>query len=226
MQKNDYPSQLITFEGIDGSGKSHQLIRAKNYLASLQIPFVYTKEPTDQPSGKLIYDLLNGRTNTDFPDLRLEEMHRFHFQSFYFTDRVWNYKSRIVPSLRSGFHVLADRGIVSVVYGAQSVEDFKPLIGIQEQFFLTAGVPFIWPDLNIIYDVPVEIAMVRLKEQGKVLDQFETRKMLYRVRENYLAFAKTYSNCVIIDNTGDEHSVFTETKKLLAEILELGKDER
>lgn len=221
MQLNSYPGKLITFEGIDGSGKSQQFVRAKNFLAASQISVVCTKEPTDQPHGELIYDLLNGRQNAEFPHLKLSEMHRFHIQSLYFRDRIWNYKNRINPSLRIGLHVLSDRGVVSKVYGAKSPDDFPVLSGIEEQFFLAANVLFIWPDLNLIYDVPVELAMARLNEQGKVLDKFETEKILYRIRENYLAFAKMYPNCLVIDGRPDEQTVFSETRKVLKQTLNL-----
>lgn len=218
---NPYAVKIIHFEGIDASGKSDQYTRWKNILrvqheAQFRKMF-FTKEPNiDHPSGKEIYDLLLNRHST----LNIADLHPFEMQSRYYRNRIWHYRERVIPNLAKEFHVFSDRGVASMCFGVSSPVEFKPLMGIQEQAFEGAEVPFIWPDTILIYDVPADVARQRMLEQGKELDAFEKNlDFQMRVRENYLAFAKQYSNCHIIDGSGQPEEVFTKTKEILVPIL-------
>ena len=219
MVINSNSGKLIDFEGIDGSGKSEQFSRTINFLQAYypKLNFVSTKEPTKDPSGVEIYEILNGRHATE----ELSLMHRFHFQSFYFKNRIHHRKRLVNPSLEKGTHVISDSGVASGSFGIKSPKDFPAVIGIQEQMFLSAEVPFIWPDLILIFDVDVSIAMERLKQKGIVLDQFEKEDNLRRVSGNYLAFAGTYQNCQVIDGTRTPEQVFTEVKRFIYPVLRL-----
>lgn len=223
MIPNPYSGKYICFEGIDKSGKSEQFKRWGNVLrayheAQFQKIF-FTKEPdVEHESGREIYDLLCGK----HPILKIEDLHPFEFQSRYFRNRIWHYQARVIPNLAKEFHVISDRGVASMCFGASSPTDFKPLMGIQEQAFLGAGVDFICPDAILIYDVPADIAGQRLLAQGKEPDAFEKDlKFQMKVRNNYLAFAKQYPNCYIIDGSGPAEEVFIKTKEILVPILGL-----
>ncbi len=223
MMKNFYPGKFITFEGIDASGKSEQFKRWRNVLQAFHEAkfrkMFFTKEPdVEHPSGKEIYDLLLNR----HPTLKIEELHSFEMQSRYFRNRTWHYRARVIPNLSKEFHVISDRGVGSLCFGASSPADFKPLMGIQEQAFEGAEVPFIWPDAILIYDVPADVTRARLETQGKELDFFEKKlEFQMKVRDNYLAFAKEYPNCYVIDGSGQPEDVFTKTKEILGPILGL-----
>lgn len=217
MQPNPFPGKLITFEGIDGSGKSEQLVRTRNYLNASGLKPIFTKEPTDQPSGQIIYQILKNQ----HPHLKLTHMHPYDFQKLYFCDRVWHYKDKIIPSISGGLHVISDRGPVSCVFGAKSKNDFQALIELEKDIFKELGAVFYWPDANLIFDVPVDVAMERLLNKNKELDQFETEKKLTEVRQNYLDFAQIYPNCHVIDATGGEQNVFVQTRAILNQILQL-----
>ena len=223
MITNPYSGKYICFEGIDASGKSGQFTRMKTWLqafheAKFRKTF-FTKEPDiDHPSGKEIYDLLLNRHAT----FNIANLHPFEMQSRYFRNRIWHYRVKVLANLAKEFHVISDRGVASMCFGVSSPFEFKPLMGIQEQFFLGAGVPFIWPDAILIYDVSADVARQRMLEQGKELDAFE-RGLDFQmmVRENYLAFAKQYLNCHIIDGSGQPEEVFTKTKEILVPMLGL-----
>ncbi|GEM_PF-6925962 len=225
MIKNPYAGRLIHFEGIDSSGKSEQFKRWKNVLnayhyAQFQKTF-FTKEPNiEHPSGGEIYELLLGK----HPTLKISDLHPFEMQSRYFRNRIWHYRARVIPYLAKEFNVISDRGVASLCFGASSPSEFRPLIGIEEQAFLGAEVPFIWPDAILIFDVPAEVARIRLQAQGKKLDAFEKDlEFQIRVRDNYLAFAKQYPNCHVIDSSGQPEEVFIRTKEVLTPILGLAK---
>lgn len=216
--KNPYVGRFISFEGVDGSGKSSQLTRWKNYLQAyyeaLFRKTFFTKEPNvEHPSGREIYNLLQER----HPTIKIGDMHPFEMQSYYFRNRAWHYRARVIPYLAKDFHVVSDRSSASICFGVSSPADFKPLIGIQEQVFLAAEVPFIWPDAILIYDVSADVARERGKDQNKTPDAFERDiNFQMKVRDNYLAFAAQYPNCHIIDGSGRPEEVFVRTKEVLA----------
>lgn len=223
MIRNPYAGKIIHFEGIDASGKSEQYKRWKNVLQAYHEAqfrkMFFTKEPdTDHPSGKEIYNLLKDKHLT----LNIADLHPFEMQSRYFRNRIWHYRARVIPNLAKEFHVISDRGVASICFGVSSPAEFKPLMGIQEQAFLGADVPFIWPDAILVYDVSADVARQRMLEQGKELDAFEKDlNFQMRVRENYLAFARQYPNCHIIDGSGQPDEVFIKTKEILVPMLGL-----
>lgn len=214
---NPYTGKLIAFEGIDASGKSWQYARWRNYFQAFHpeefVETIFTKEPDiDHESGREIYDLLLKRHTTK----NIADMHPFEMQSHYFRNRVWHYKNKVIPALEKGKDIMTDRSLASLCFGVASPAEFKPLIAIEEQFFLAAEVPFIWPDAILIYDVPAEVARERLMAQSKELDVFEQdMNFQMRARENYLAFAKQYPNCHVIDGSGQQEEVFSKTKEIL-----------
>ena len=223
MVPNPYQGKFIQFEGIDASGKSGQFTRLKNYLQAFQKAQFrkthFTKEPdVGHPSGVEIYKILQRKHET----VNIDNLHPFEMQSRYFRNRIWHYPAEVLSYLAKEFNVISDRGVASMCFGVSSPVEFRPLMGIQEQAFLGAGTPFIWPDAILIFDVPADVARQRMLEQGKELDAFEKDvNFQMRVRENYLAFSKEYPNCHIIDGSGQPEEIFTRTKEILVPILGL-----
>lgn len=217
MIANPYSGKFITFEGIDGSGKSEQFRRAVTVMGAYhpEIKFFETKEPTTEQSGKKIYDILFGR----HPFFKLESMHPFDMQELYFEDRVVHYRNLVIPKLMGGTHVISDRGVASKVYGVNSSSDFDELAKLEEDVFRQADVLYVWPDAILIYDVPVSVAMERLRTKNVELDKFEQEQNLVKIRQNYLYFASQFPNCHIIDGNADPTTVFTETRRILGKIF-------
>ncbi len=221
MIQNNHNAKFVVFEGIDGSGKSDQYDRIRNFMNSNfpEVVVKYSKEPdVNRPTGKSIYDILNRK----HPEYDLKKMRSYHMQAFYIEDRMCNYRENIIPSLQNKIHVFQDRGMASsFCYGAKRPDEFYDMMGLHDRVFSAAKVPLIWPDLILIFDVPVEASLKRMRTGGKKLDQFETLRVLKRARKNYLSFAKIHSNCVVIDGTPKEEKVFTQTKTHLLACLGL-----
>ncbi len=223
MTANPYFGRYVCFEGIDASGKSEQFKRFERWFQAYHEPqfrkTFFTKQPdVDHESGREIYELLQKRHST----LNIEDLHPFEMQSRYFRNRIWHYRVKVIPNLAKEFHVISDRGVGSICFGVYLPDEFEPLMGIQEQAFLGAEVPFIWPDTILIYDVPADVARQRMLEQGKELDAFERDlNFQMKVRDNYLAFAKEYPNCYVIDGSDQPEEVFVRTKEILAPLLGL-----
>lgn len=218
FQNNPFSAGFVTMEGIDASGKSKQYQMLKEHLESaLHGLALYTKEPNvDHQSGRDIYDILQGRHAT----LKFEDLHPFEMQAHYFRNRIWHYAERIIPALADGRPVLSDRGVASMCFGVSGPDEFRPLLEIERLAFEGASLPFIWPDLIVIYDLPADVARKRMEAANRDLDGFEKNvSFQMRVRENYLAFAERYPNCVVIDASGTPEEIFRETKRVILPVL-------
>lgn len=217
MLPNPYKSKFILFEGIDGSGKSEQYSRIQEAVKNHKAKVLYSKEPdSKRPVGKIIYEILNGKNKT----YQLDKMADFHIQSFYIEDRMDNYRENIIPGLEQGRHIFQDRGIPSTIsYGSKDKKQFYDFMGLHDRVFSAGRIPFIWPDLILIFDVPPKVAIQRMEKGGKKLDKFEHLGKLKKARENYLAFAKMYPNCVVIDGRPSLEEVFKETKNNVFKLL-------
>ena len=201
MVKNPYKGKFVILAGYDGSGKdtqAHRLdlaLQANHPKTNVLRPF--PKEPTGGPIGKRIYDILFGRD----PEFRLgENLSDFEFQKLFIQDRIEHYQKIVIPALESGTHIICNRGIDStLVYGGNTLGEFKKIMAMHEDMFNQANVPLVWPDLIVIYDVSPETAMRRMNKSGKEKDAFENELKARRVTSNYRAIAALYPNCKLID---------------------------
>lgn len=209
MIKNRYKGKFVTFEGTDGSGKSTQLDLLQTDLEKYKQDSVFTKEPTNGSLGWEIYDLLNNRHKT----LKLSEMPALAFQKLYFQDRRNQYRNVILPCLRGGVNVISDRGLASVVYGARDIGEINHFLGLENAMFQAKDIPFIVPDLTLIYEVDPDVAMSRLKEKRRDLDSFETREKIVEVAARYRLVAQVIPNCVFINANPSAPEVYAETRK-------------
>lgn len=92
---------LISFEGLDGAGKTTQINLLRNWLKERSIPHICTREPGGTPLGIEIRQLLIHR-----PDLAITPLaEAFLFQA----DRAQHFATVISPALEAGIHVITDR---------------------------------------------------------------------------------------------------------------------
>ncbi len=164
---------FITFEGTDGSGKTTQLDYVRLFLRKKGLECVVTREPGALDFGKKIREiLLHSKENiTDKAEMFL-----------FLADRAQHIQTLIQPSLNAGKIVLCDRHVDSTIayqgYGRkQDIELLKQLN--------STAVGGIKPDLTLLFDVPVEIA---LKRTGSDKDRMESEGIEFQkaVRNGYL----------------------------------------
>jgi len=170
--------KLIIFEGIDGSGKSTQ---AKYFAKKLNA--FYFREPKF------------------FKKEILKEIHPLTELFLFLADRSEVY-SRIKNILKNK-NVVLDRSFPSTLAYQLIGRNLKKLIPIDDYLkidFLARQK--IEPDLVIVFDVPVDIALKRLKKKTK----FEEKKFLIKVRKAYLGLAKKF-NWYVVDGTKDKNEV-------------------
>jgi thymidylate kinase len=124
----------------------------------------------------------------------------FDLQKFFIEDRLQHYRDVIIPALTSGVNVICNRGVEStIVYGGNTIGGFNMVVRMHEHIFTLADVPFIWPDLIVIYDITPETAMKRMENSKPERDAFESELKARRVTSNYRALAALYPNCKLID---------------------------
>jgi dTMP kinase len=231
MINNSYPGKFILLAGVDDSGKGTQARRLETILSAsypkVKILRPFPKEPTKGPIGQRIYDILFDRdSEITLKDNITEKVYitDFGLQCWFIKDRIQHYQEVIIPALASGVNVICDRGMDStIVYGGNTIEDFKKLIALHETLFAEAGLTFFWPDLIIIYDITPETAMRRRKASGKKCDAFEDELKTRRVASNYRALAALYPNCRLVDAEpeGEEGQkiIFADARRYIYPVL-------
>ena len=177
--------RFITFEGVEGSGKSTNVASALTYLRSKGIDVVQTHEPGKTGLGDEIRNVvLRTRNEHDEPVSPMAELFLM------FASRCQLLNKDIEPALSAGKWVLCDRyADSSIAYQGGGRE-----IGVDRvKGLITAmGPTYIEPDLTILLDIPSELIHERLIRRD--LDRFESEDLGFfdRVRNTYLELeAKT-----------------------------------
>lgn len=173
---------FITFEGIDGSGKSTQLRMLASVLRLQGLDVVSTREPGGTPLGQqLRHALLEAESQVD----PLAEL------LLYAADRAQHVRTLVRPALASGHIVLSDRFADATAAYQGAGRGFEPGIVASVIDLATGGLR---PDLTLLFDLTVEQANGRAKERtrnGRPPDRLEAEAESFheRVRECYLRIA-------------------------------------
>jgi dTMP kinase len=167
---------FITFEGIDGVGKSTQLDLLEKHLQTNGHTVVRTLEPGGTDLGQEIRHLLLHRKGEVAP--RSEAL-------LYAADRAHHVATLIRPALAAGKVVLSDRYFdSSVAYqGAARELDVAEVRGIS-----LWAVGNLVPDLTVLLDLPANEAMARRSSKGTEPDRLEREQVEFfeRARDEYL----------------------------------------
>ena len=189
---------FITFEGIEGCGKSTQAKRLVNRLRELAVPLVFTLEPGGTNVGqKIRHILLDSRNQHLSP---LTEL------LLYAADRAQHVEEVIKPALEQKKWVLCDRffDATTVYQGYARGLDMKLIVTLNEK-----ASPGIRPDITFLVDCAVEIGLERALKRNKIQfqegqDRFEREKKDFHeaVREGYLTMAmEDRERFVVVDGT-------------------------
>jgi dTMP kinase len=169
-------AKFITFEGVDGAGKSTHLEWFANELRQRGIDLVLTREPGGTPMGERLREILLN-----------EPMHAETEALLMFAARREHVEQVIRPALQRGTWVISDRfSDASFAYqgGGRGVS----LAKLEQLEQWVHG--DLQPDLTLLFDIPIEIARQRLANNVS-LDRFEQEhgEFFERVRQAYLARA-------------------------------------
>jgi dTMP kinase len=189
---------FVSFEGLDGSGKSTHLERASRWLAGRGIEHLVTHEPGGTVIGTAIRKVFLDRRH-GLMDARVELL-------LVFAARRQNLVERIEPALARGHHVLCDRWTDSTV-AYQGYGRGVPLAAITEVETMATGGR--QPDLTLYFDLPAELARSRghskhRRRSGSV-DRLDAEDLAFyeRVRAGYLDLAQREPGRIrVIDSAG------------------------
>jgi len=173
--------KFITFEGVDGAGKSTHIDEVISFLESQKIAVKRTREPGGTKLGEKLRELLlHDEMDPETETLLMFAARRQHIAEV------------IKPALDEGVFVVSDRftdATYAYQYGGKQVAYSK----IQA---LEAWVhPDLKADLTLLFDLPVEISIDRLKK-NRTPDKFEKESEAFfnRLRNVYLDLARQHPN--------------------------------
>ncbi len=183
--------KFIVFDGLDGCGKTTQMDLLEKKLRAGDVPVLRVREPGSTPVGEHIRELLLTS--------RGEGLHIRAEMLLYMASRAQLVHGEIKPALRNGVAVLADR------YTSSTLAYQGTAGGIPEQDILDVAriaTDNLWPDLTIILDVPLDIALKRIGttrkgatvQPGLFQDRIENRVAEFhqKVRAGFLHQAELF----------------------------------
>ncbi len=205
-RQNPYPGRFITFEGIDGAGKSTHIDYVTMLLETKNRKVVVTREPGGTGLGEKLRELLLH-----------ENMHPETEALLMFAARKEHLEQVIEPAIKRGDWVISDRFTdASFAYqgGGRGLERDK-LRQLEHWVH-----PHLQPDMTFLFDVSPEIAQARL-EAVRSPDKFEREKAAFfnRVREEYLRRAAEFPDRFrIIDSSLSIEFIRDILKKLIGNL--------
>jgi dTMP kinase len=171
-------NKLISFEGIDGSGKSTQVQLLEAYLDSCKLSYISVREPGSTKVSEKIRDILLNKTNIELTSVAESLL--------FLSARAQLVDEQIQPALSDGKFVLCDRYIDSTI-AYQGYGRGLDIHGLYElNSFATS---YLVPELTFIVDIDAQVSQNRTKGE---IDRMESAgsEFLSRVRNGYHELVK------------------------------------
>ena len=203
--------KFITFEGVEGSGKTTQAHLLGEYLSSLGIPVVVTREPGGTHIGEQVRQTLLASDNKGMtPETEI---------LLYAASRAQHLREKIIPALDNGQWVICDRYSDATIayqgYGRglnlDLIAELNRLISLELE-----------PDLTILLDLDVQEGLKRARKRGEAGNlqegRFEEEEVAFhrRVREGYMELARRYPRRI---RTVSAEGSIEEVNKWVIEVM-------
>jgi len=198
--------KFIVFDGGEGCGKSTQARLLRDRLVAQGMDVVLVRDPGTTHIGEQIREILLNPLHVEM-NMRCEML-------LYMAARAQMISESIQPALDEGAVVICDR-FVSSTLAYQLGGDGLTERDIRAVAEIALGGR--WPDLTVIFDMPPERSIARVK---RVKDRIEQRPPAYheQVRRNYLAQVKADSKrCRLVNADRDEQAVHADVWTLVTE---------
>ena len=181
---------FISFEGIDGSGKSTQIKKLARFLETLDFDVIITREPGGSVGGEEIRNLLLqgqvDRWSAETEILLFTAARRDHLERI------------ILPAIDDGKIVLCDRFTDSTrMYQGMRGPNLRNLVDMLNEKVINRD-----PDLTIIIDIDPEISLKRAKSRKTAEERFEDfgLELQMKMRKGFIELAKEFSNRIELVN--------------------------
>ncbi len=211
---------FITFEGIEGSGKSTQIALLANHLTAQGVRHVLTREPGGTPIGDQVRKILLDPANRSL-DPAAELL-------LYAASRAQHLREIIIPALANNTTVLCDRfSDATLAYqGYGRGLDIGMILSLDR--IVTAGMR---PDLTLLFDIEAAsgIARARGRNNSRGLEaeaRFENEELAFheRVRQGYLTLVTQEPDRIrVVDASLPADAVQAKVRQIIDERLRIGK---
>ncbi len=204
MIPNTGKGLLITFCGLDGCGKTTMINRLQTEL-ECDNKVVLTKQPTNFVRNSSIF-----RTYMDCPDYDAYDYRSLSLLAA--SDRVQHSNKVVKPELERGSIVLSDRYFYSCLANLRA-RGFTN----DEWIYEIAG-SIVKPDIAFFLDVPVEIAVNRVRSREEEKDRYIDMELQYALRDEYINICKT-NDGILLSSAGDENQCYDIVKQIVWRVI-------
>ena len=192
-------SLFITFEGIEGSGKSYQSLKLYKSIKKKNISVILTREPGGTPSAEKIRKVI--LDDYFHPDSK-EKFDKYTDTLLYLAARNEHIVNKIKPAISERKIIICDRFIDSTLaYQVYGKGVSKSLVDSVQKYILKS----IKPDLTFVLKANISTALHRLKKRKKKnrYDKF-SKNFYIKVQNAFIKIAKNNKKrCVIVDTSKD-----------------------
>lgn len=202
--------KFITFEGIEGCGKSTQIKLLDKFLRDRNFKIIFTREPGGTKIGDNIRSILLDPSN--------KKMHPLTELFLYEASRAQHLEELIKPALADGTIVLCDRYADSTIAYQGAARKLDALTIETLHQIATGGTT---PDLTILLDLPAKDGLARVCGRGPS-DRFEQEALDFheRVRQGYLELAKKEPvRVAVLDGLKKAEEIHKEILEIVCKLL-------
>ena len=198
----------MTFEGIEGSGKSTQIELTRAYVEEHGYPCLVTKEPGGSPLGEEIRGFL-----LDRGDLRIDPLTELFLIE---ADRAEHVAEVIRPALDEGRIILCDRYTDATIAYQGYARGLDIAVITQLNHWATGGLT---PQCTIVLDCPVAVGMARAKGEDRF--EREGKRFHEQVRKGYLWIAQQEPQRVqVVSGEGEQTAIQEEIRRIIRPLLD------
>lgn len=193
----NFSGSLITFEGIDGSGKTSLMQCLSSSLRQLGLPVVITKEPGGSSLGQELREIVNRRKEPICDEAEF---------LLFAADRAQHFAQCVIPELKNGSVVVSDRmADSSLAYQGYGRGMDKRMISKVNDWVMH----HITPDLTVYLRLDPMIVLERVHKRDEPITSFEQEKLDFwrRVSHGYDEIFANRANVITLDASLSQHTL-------------------
>lgn len=211
MRPNLTRGFLVTFCGLDGCGKTTMLNKIRTELED-EYELFLTKQPTNSVRNSEIFRTYMDSPNHDAYDYRSLSL-------LAASDRLQHVNKVIEPAMNEGKIVLSDRYFYSCLANlrARGYEE--------DQWILEISQSVIKPDISFFFDVPVDMAIKRVRNRIEEKDRYIDVELQYKLRTQYINICKNNGGILVPTDIPIEQS-YDIVKKEIERVIKNGYREQ
>ena len=204
MRENQTSGFLITFCGLDGSGKTTIMQRLIKDLERKHKIFV-TKQPTDIVRSTEIFRTYMDSSVHDAFDYRSLSL-------LAASDRLQHVNKVIEPKMKEGQIVLSDR------YFYSCLSNLRARGFYEDEWIYDVAKSVIKPDLAFFFDVPIEEAVARVRQRPEEKNRYIDISLQEKLREEYINICKA-NNGILVSTAESEEVSYVLVKNAVMEVI-------